>query len=49
MAYMQINRTSSGGISVKRPTCTHCGLMEHTVDKCYKKDEYPLAYKPVQY
>uniref|UniRef100_A0A2N9IF64 Integrase catalytic domain-containing protein n=1 Tax=Fagus sylvatica TaxID=28930 RepID=A0A2N9IF64_FAGSY len=31
----------------KRPTCTHChcGLLGHTVDKCYKLHGFPPGYK----
>ncbi|KAL4627860.1 hypothetical protein ACB092_05G196000 [Castanea dentata] len=28
-----------------RPQCTHCGVMGHVVDKCYKLHGYPLGYK----
>ena len=24
-----------------RPQCTHCGVLGHVVDKCYKLHEYP--------
>ena len=27
------------------PTCSHCGLLGHTVEKCYKIHGYPLGYK----
>ena len=27
------------------PTCSHCGLLDHTVEKCYKIHGYPLGYK----
>ena len=26
--------------------CSHCGVVEHTVDKCYKIHGYPSRYKP---
>ncbi|XP_075645624.1 uncharacterized protein LOC142616716 [Castanea sativa] len=29
----------------ERPTCSHCGLLGHTVEKCYKIHGYPLGYK----
>jgi hypothetical protein len=29
----------------ERPQCTHCGLLGHTVDKCYKLHGFPLGYK----
>ena len=28
-----------------RPQCTHCGVMGHVVDKCYKLHGYPPSYK----
>ena len=28
-----------------RPQCTHCGVMGHVVDKCYKLHGYPPGYK----
>ena len=28
-----------------RPQCTHCGLLGHVVDKCYKLHGYPPGYK----
>ncbi|XP_030949207.1 uncharacterized protein LOC115973109 [Quercus lobata] len=27
------------------PTCSHCGLLGHTVEKCYKIHGYPPGYK----
>ena len=43
----------NGGSSAKgftkgksgRSQCTHCGLLGHVVDKCYKLHGYPLGYK----
>ena len=29
----------------KRPICSHCNIVGHTVDKCYKMHEYPPGYK----
>jgi len=29
----------------ERPTCSHCALIGHTVNKCYKIHGYPLGYK----
>ena len=29
----------------ERPTCNHCGLLGHTVKKCYKIHGYPPRYK----
>ncbi|XP_021899497.1 uncharacterized protein LOC110815848 [Carica papaya] len=28
----------------RRPTCTHCGLLGHVVNQCYKLHGYPLGY-----
>ena len=28
-----------------RPQCTHCGILGHMVDKCYKLHGYPPGYK----
>jgi hypothetical protein len=28
-----------------RPLCTHCGLLGHTMEKCYKLHGYPPGYK----
>lgn len=28
-----------------RPICSHCGIIGHVVDKCYKIHGYPLGYK----
>uniref|UniRef100_A0A2N9I913 Reverse transcriptase Ty1/copia-type domain-containing protein n=1 Tax=Fagus sylvatica TaxID=28930 RepID=A0A2N9I913_FAGSY len=38
------NRQSIGH-KKERPTCTHCGLLGHTVDKCYKLHGFPPGYK----
>ena len=29
----------------ERPLCTHCNMLGHTVDKCYKLYGYPPGYK----
>lgn len=29
----------------KRPLCTHCGLLGHTVNKCYQIYSYPPGYR----
>jgi hypothetical protein len=29
----------------EKPVCTHCGLMGHTMDKCYKLHGYLPGYK----
>ena len=29
-----------------RPMCSHCGLVGHTVNRCYKLHGYPQGYKP---
>ncbi|CAN1250015.1 hypothetical protein LINPERPRIM_LOCUS7305 [Linum perenne] len=30
----------------KRPVCSYCGFVGHTVDVCYKKHGFPPGYKP---
>ncbi|XP_019150389.1 PREDICTED: uncharacterized protein LOC109147211 [Ipomoea nil] len=35
--------TNSGS---NKPKCTFCGIMGHTVDKCYKKHGYPPGWVP---
>ncbi|KAL5580725.1 hypothetical protein UlMin_013167 [Ulmus minor] len=29
-----------------KPYCTHCGMLGHTIEKCYKIHGYPPGYKP---
>ena len=29
----------------EKPTCSHCGLRGHTMEKCYKLHGYPPGYK----
>ncbi|KAL5537688.1 hypothetical protein UlMin_046008 [Ulmus minor] len=29
-----------------KPYCTHCGILGHTIEKCYKIHGYPPGYKP---
>ena len=29
----------------KRPLCTHCGKLGHTMEKCYKLHGFPPGYK----
>ena len=29
----------------ERPTCSHCGLLGHIIEKCYKTHGYPSRYK----
>ncbi|KAJ1398678.1 Retrotransposon gag domain [Sesbania bispinosa] len=29
-----------------RPLCSHCGVLGHTVDKCFKIHGYPPSFKP---
>ncbi|KAK0571015.1 hypothetical protein LWI29_009851 [Acer saccharum] len=41
---------SAGGYNYSRgrndrPSCKHCGVLGHTMDKCYKLHGYPLGYK----
>ena len=28
-----------------KPTCSHCGLIGHTMERCYKLHGYPPGYK----
>ena len=28
-----------------KPTCSHCGLIGHTMERCYKLYRYPPGYK----
>ena len=39
------NYGSKGGPKKERPLCTHCNLLGHTMDKCYKLHGYPPGYK----
>ncbi|XP_050259928.1 uncharacterized protein LOC126705003 [Quercus robur] len=36
---------NKGGPKKERPLCTHCNMLGHTVDKCYKLHGYPPGYK----
>ncbi|CAN1165953.1 hypothetical protein LINPERPRIM_LOCUS34022 [Linum perenne] len=29
----------------KRPLCSYCGLIGHTIEKCYRKNGYPPGYR----
>lgn len=29
----------------EHPLCTHCGLLDHAIEKCYKLHGYPSGYK----
>jgi len=40
--------TYSQNFRKERPLCTHCGLLGHLVDKCYKLHGYPPGYKPTR-
>ena len=42
-AFMHGSKTFKKG--KERPTCSHCGLLGHTVEKCYKIHGYPPGYK----
>ena len=35
----------SGSTKRERPKCSHCKMLGHTESKCYKKHDYPAAYK----
>lgn len=37
---------NKGNNKKERPLCTHCNMLGHTVDKCYKLHGYPPRYKP---
>ncbi|XP_075648679.1 uncharacterized protein LOC142619466 [Castanea sativa] len=39
------NSGSKGGPKKDRPLCTHCNMLGHMVDKCYKLHGYPPGYK----
>jgi hypothetical protein len=40
----QPNRTGKPPFRKERPVCTQCGLLGHTMEKCYKLHGYPLGY-----
>ncbi|XP_062149799.1 uncharacterized protein LOC133858355 [Alnus glutinosa] len=40
----QPNRIGKPPFRKERPACTHCGLLGHTMEKCYKLHGYPLGY-----
>ncbi|KAL5781718.1 hypothetical protein ACOSP7_006747 [Xanthoceras sorbifolium] len=42
IAFSAISSTSS---KKDRPICSHCGIMGHTMDRCYKLHGYPPGYK----
>lgn len=33
-------------IKKDRPMCTHCKMLGHSIDKCYKLHGYPHGFKP---
>ena len=37
---------TKGNNKRERPLCTHCNMLGHTIDKCYKLHGYPPGYKP---
>ena len=39
------NFGNKGGNKKDRPLCTHCNMLGHTVNKCYKLLGYPPKYK----
>ena len=39
------NPGSKAGPKKERPLCTHCNMLGHTMDKCYKLHGYPPGYK----
>ena len=40
------NKNNKNSKGEEKPTCNHCGMMGHTVDKCYKIHGYPPSFKP---
>ena len=38
-------RGGTGGKNTNGKVCTHCGIINHTVDECYKKHDYPPGHK----
>ncbi|XP_050214280.1 uncharacterized protein LOC126665505 [Mercurialis annua] len=40
------NNRGRGFVQNWKPTCSHCGYGNHTVDSCYKKHGYPPGYQP---
>ena len=42
----QNQNTNYKGQKRERPFCTHCHLLSHTVDRCYKLHGYPPGYHP---
>ncbi|KAL4594210.1 hypothetical protein ACB092_12G004400 [Castanea dentata] len=40
------NSGNKGCNKRERPLCTHCNMLGHTVDKCYKLHGYLPGYKP---
>ena len=36
---------NKSGPKKERPFCTHCNMLGHIVDKCYKLHGYPPGYK----
>jgi hypothetical protein len=43
--YNTHNRFGNPGMCKDRPTCTHCGILGHTMEKCYKLHGYPPGFK----
>jgi hypothetical protein len=40
----QSNRIGKPPFRKERLVCTHCGLLDHTMEKCYKLHGYPPGY-----
>lgn len=36
---------NNAGKARERPTCTHCGKLGHTIEKCYKLHGFPPGFK----
>jgi len=43
---MVVKDDQKKGSKKDRPLCTHCKMLGHTIDKCYKLHGYPPGYKP---
>lgn len=44
-SYRPQGSRTQGFVRKERPFCTHCGLLGHTIERCYKLHGYPPRYK----
>jgi len=44
-SYRPQGSRTQGFVRKERPLCTHCGLLGHTIERCYKLHGYPPGYK----